>query len=249
VDQQTKAALKQDKFVATTTHGLEWASENRNSVITTSALLLGVIVVLVLGVVVYNKRADAAAIAFGNAMQVYQTPVAPPGQAVPPGVKTYPSDTERAKAANTLFLDVANKYGLMPDGRVARYFAGLTYLESGQNQSAEDTLKKVAGGWNSDLASLSKLALAQLYRQTGRDSQAIDLYNQLTAKPTSTVPPGLAQLQLGELYESEGKTELAKAVYAKLQDQDKDKTTKSPAAAIAKEKLNPTPAGPPGLAQ
>jgi lipopolysaccharide biosynthesis regulator YciM len=96
---------------------------------------------------------------------------------------------------------------------------------------------------------LSKLALAQIYRQTGRDSQAIDIYNQLTAKPTSTVPPGLAQLQLGELYDSEGKTELAKAVYAKLQDQDKDKTTKSPAAVIAKEKLNPAPAGLPGLAQ
>jgi tetratricopeptide (TPR) repeat protein len=249
VDQQTKAALKQDKFVTTTTHGLEWASENRRSVITTSAILLGAILILVLGVVLYNKRADAASIDFGAAMQVYQTPVAPPGQVVPPGVKTYPTDAERAKAANALFLGVANKYGLTPDGRVARYFAGLTYLEAGQNQSAEDTLKKVAGSWNSDLSSLAKLALAQLYRQTGRDAQAIDLYNQLTAKPTATVPPGLAQLQLGELYESEGKTELAKAVYAKLQDQDKDKTTKSPAAAIAKEKLNPAPAGPPGLAQ
>ena len=247
MDQQTKAALKQDKFVSTTTHGLEWASEHRNSVITTSALVLGAILVLVLGVVVYNKRAEAASVAFGAAMQTYQTPIAQPGEAVPPGVKTYPSDVERAKAANGLFVDVANKYNLTPDGRVARYFAGLTYLEAGQNQSAEDALKKVAGSWNSDLASLAKLALAQLYRQTGRDPLAIDLYNQLSAKPTTTVPSGLAQLQLAALYESEGKTELAKAVYAKLKDQDKDKPTKSPAAAIATEKLNPAPAGRPGI--
>ena len=41
------------------------------------------------------------------------------------------------------------------------------------------TLKQVAGGWNGDLAALAKLSLAQLYRQTGRDGQAIDLYNEL----------------------------------------------------------------------
>jgi tetratricopeptide (TPR) repeat protein len=248
VDQQTKAALKEDKFVTTTTHGLEWASENRRSVITTVGILLAVILVAVLSGVLYSKRSDAASAAFGTAMQAYQTPVPPPGQAVPPGVKTFPTDLDRAKAANALFLDVANKYGMTPDGRNALYFAGLTYMESGQNQSAEDTLKKVAGSWNSDLAGLAKMALAQLYRQTGRDAQAIEIYNQLTAKPTTTVPPGLAQLQLADLYTAEGKTELAKGVYAKLKDAEKDKPTKSVAATIAAEKLNPAPARP-GLPQ
>jgi tetratricopeptide (TPR) repeat protein len=241
VDQQTKAALKQDKFVTTTTHGIEWASEHRNSVLTTVGIALAAILIVVLGAVVYSKRADAASVAFGTAMQAYQTPVAEPGQAVPTGIKTYASDAERAKAANQLFLDVSNKYSFTPDGRVARYLAGVTYIDMGQNQSAEDTLKKVAGGWNSDLAGLAKLALAQLYRQTGRDPQAIDLYNQLTAKPTTTVPPGLAQLQLAELYEAEGKTDLAKGIYAKLKDQDKDKPVKGAAAVIAAEKLNPAP--------
>jgi tetratricopeptide (TPR) repeat protein len=241
VDQQTKAALKQDKFVTTTTHGIEWASDHRKSVLTTVGIALAAVLLVVLGAVIYSKRADAASVAFGAAMQTYQTPVAQPGQAVPPGMKTFASDAERAKAANQQFLDVANKYSLAPDARIARYFAGLSYIDMGQNQSAEDTLKKVAGGWNSDLAGLAKVALAGLYHQTGRDAQAIDIYNQLTAKPTTTVPAGLAQLQLAELYESEGKTDLAKAVYAKLKDQDKDKPVKSPAAVIAAEKLNPAP--------
>jgi len=44
VDQQTKAALKQnDAFVTTTSHGLEWAGENRRSVIVSSAILLALI--------------------------------------------------------------------------------------------------------------------------------------------------------------------------------------------------------------
>ena len=68
------------------------------------------------------------------------------------------------------------------------------------------------------LAALAKFALAQLYRDTGRDPQAIDLYNKLSAKPTATVPDGLAQLQLADLYQSEGKADAAKKIYASLKD-------------------------------
>jgi len=242
VDQQTKQALKHDQFVDTTQHGLEWASENRRSLIVTSAVVLAAILVVVAGALIYNSRANQASVAFGAAMQAYQTPLAAPGQQVPPGVKTYASATERAKAANDLFNGVADKYGMTPDGRVARYFAGLTYMEEGQNGPAESTLKQVASGWNGDLAALAKIALAQLYRQTGRDSQAVDLYNELTAKPTTTVPAGLAQLQLAELYEAQGKPELAKKIYAQL----KDKDAKGPAGTLAAQKLNPAPTGPGG---
>jgi tetratricopeptide (TPR) repeat protein len=243
VDQQTKAALKQDKFVATTTHGLEWASEHRKSVIVNGSIVLAVIVVVVLSAIIYNSRSESASAAFGAAMQAYQTPLAQPEQPAPAGMKTYTTTVERAKAANALFSDVANKYGMTPAGQNARYFVGLTDIESGQTQAAEDTLKKVAGGWDSNLAGLAKFALAQLYRDSGRDPQAIDLYNELIKKPTTTVPAGLAQLQLADVYQSEGKTDLAKKQLADL----KDKDAKGTAGAIAAEKLNPAPAGQPGL--
>lgn len=245
MDQQTKQALKHDQFIDTTNQSIEWASEHRRSVIVTSAVALAALLVVVGGTLFYNSRSTQASVALGAAMQAYQTPLATPGQPVPAGVKTYASVNERAKAANELFLGVADKYGMTPDGRIARYFAGLTYMEEGQNASAESTLKQVASGWNSDLAALAKLSLAQLYRQTGRDSQAIDLYNELTAKPTTTVPAGLAQLQLAELYESQSKPELAKKIYAQL----KDKDPKGPAGMMAAQKLNPTPTGPGAGAQ
>jgi lipopolysaccharide biosynthesis regulator YciM len=171
-------------------------------------------------------------------MQTYQTPIATPGQQLPPSVKTFPSAVERSKAASQQFVQVADQYGMTSAGRLSRYFAGLTYVESGQNASAESTLKQVAGGWNKDLASLAKLGLAQLYRQTGRDAQAIEVYNDLTAHPSTSVPAGTAQLQLADLYEAENKPELAKKVYATL----KDKDAKGPAGMIAAQKLNPAPA-------
>jgi predicted negative regulator of RcsB-dependent stress response len=244
VDQQTKAALKQDKFVTTTSHGLEWASENRRSVITTSAILLAVIVILVLAGVVYNNRSNSALAAFGAAMQAYQTPVAQAGEPVPPGVKTYASTAERAKAANALFAGVADKYGMTPSGRNAQYFVGLTEIEAGQTQQAQDTLQKVTSGWDSDLAALAKFALAQLDRNQGKNDQAVELYNQLIAKPATTIPAGLAQLQLADLYQSEGKIDLAKQKWAELKQND----AKGAAGVVAAEKLNPTPAAQPGMA-
>jgi tetratricopeptide (TPR) repeat protein len=244
VDQQTKQALKHDQFVDTTAHSLEWASENRRSLIVTSAIVLALILAVVGGYFFYQHRAEQASTAFGEAMQAYQTPLAQPGQQVPPGVKTFPSIADRAKAANALFTAVADKYGMTPNGKLARYFAGLTFIEEGQNASAESTLKQVGSGWNKDLAALARLSLAQLYRQTGRDAQAIELYNELTAKPATTVPAGLAQLQLAELYENEGKPDAAKKIYAQL----KDKDAKGPAGQLAAQKLNPATAAGPGPA-
>jgi len=239
VDQQTRQALKHDQFIDTTQHGLEWASENRRSLILVGSIVAVLIAIVAVAAVIFSHRSEQASNAFGEAMLAYQSPIAAPGQQIPPGVKTYPSGSERAKAANQLFVKVADNYGMTPSGKLSRYFAGLTYVESGQNGPAESTLKQVAGGWNGDLASLAKLALAQLYRQTGRDAQAIEVYNDLTAHPSSAVPAGTAQLELAGLYEAENKPEMAKKIYAQL----KDKDAKGPAGMIAAQKLNPT-AGP-----
>ena len=103
----------------------------------------------------------------------------------------------------------------------------------GQNGNAETELKAAAGSWNHNLANLAKLALAGLYHQTNRDSEAIELYNELAAKPSVTVSPGVAQLDLADLYASEGKQDQARALWAKVRDADKD----GAAGSIAAQKL------------
>lgn len=236
MDQQTKAALKRDQFIDTTQHGLEWATEHRRGVIVGSVIAGIVVVLAIVFGVIYSSRSSAATDMFGQAMAEYQTPLADPGQPVPPGTKTYSSAAERAKAANQIFMQAADKYGMTSEGRLARYFGGITYMEAGENDLAESTLKQVADSWNSNLAALAKFALADLYRRTNRDQQAIDLYNELTAKPASTVPAGQAQLQLAELYTAQGKPDEAKRIYAQL----KDKDAKGPAGMIAAQKLNPS---------
>jgi lipopolysaccharide biosynthesis regulator YciM len=77
------------------------------------------------------------------------------------------------------------------------------------------------------------LALAGLYSQTSRDSQAIDIYNALVAKPSETVPAVVAQLDLADLYVAEGKQDQARALWARVKDADKEGS----AGSIAAEKL------------
>ena len=115
----------------------------------------------------------------------------------------------------------------------AHYFAGITYQELGQTASAETELKTAAGAWDRNLANLAKLALAGLYHQTARDPLAIDLYNQLTAKPSVTVSASVAQLDLANLYAAQGKQDQARALWAKVKDADKD----GAAGTIATQKL------------
>ncbi len=250
MDNATKRELKQqDQFVTLTEHGISWANQNRRSAIVTAGLVLLVILAIVGGAALYSHREAQANTALGEALHTYQAPVATPGQAIPPGTKTFSSVAERAKAANAQFVDVADHYGMTKDGKIARYFAGLTYMEEGQNHSAEDALKQVAGAWDSDVAALAKLALAQLYRGSGREAQAVTLYNELGSGNSNTVPPGMAQIQLAEMYESQGKPDEAKKIYAKLKDTDKDAKGKAgPIGTLAAQKLNPeAAAGTPGL--
>jgi len=166
-------------------------------------------------------------------MDIYNTPLFQPAQPVAPGQPTYKTAAERAKAANPLFVEVANRYGWFKVGANAQYFAGLTYLDMGQTGPAEAALQKAAGSHDSALAALAKMALAGLYRQTGRSSQAVDLYQQLIKNPTNTVPASAAKLQLAALYEASNPAE-AKKLYAEIKDQDKT----TAAGQIATQKLN-----------
>lgn len=245
VDNATKKQLKQpDQFVSLTEQGIDWANQNRSQAITWVVLAVSLILVLIGGYGLYSSRSAKAETALGAALRTYQTPIAGPDQQVPPGAKTFESVDARDKAALPAMQDVASKYGMMKSGTVAKYFVGVMYAEMGQNQSAEDALKPVASSWDKDLSALAKLALAQLYRNTGREPQAVALYNEIANGSASTVSPGMAKIQLAEMYDAEGKTAEAKKIYAELKDKDKGKDGKPGIiGAIAGQKLNPQGAG------
>jgi predicted negative regulator of RcsB-dependent stress response len=232
VDTQTRHALKQDKFVTATTSGLEWIGEHRSNVIAWSVGVLLTLAVVVTSIVVFEKRDQAANQLLGQAMDIYESPLAQPNQPAEPGMKTYATASDRAKAAYPIFRQTADQYGWLTAGQMARYFAGVTEVDLGQQSSAETDLEKATHSSNSNVASLAKIALANLYAQTGRSSQAVTLFQDVIAHPTTTVPKSAAQLQLAAMYESTQPQE-ARRIYAEIKDQNKD----TDAGQIASQKL------------
>ena len=231
MDTQTRHALKQDKFATATASSVDWLSGHRSGVL---RWVISAAVVLVLGIgaiIFWSMRSAAAETALGAALDVYSSPLATPG--APPEPNVYTNASDRAKEANRQFVAVAKDYGWLPAGAKAHYFAGVTDQELGQPGSAETELKAAAGSWDRNLSNLAKLALAGLYHQTGRDPQAIELYNGLIAKPSTTVSAPAAQLALADLYAANGKQDQARAIWAKVKDADKD----GMAGSIASQKL------------
>ncbi len=231
MDTQTRHALKKDKFALAAAQSASWVGEHRSSVLRWTITGVVVAAIVIGGLITWAMRSSAATAALGAAMDIYNAPLTMAGQPAMPG--DYPTAAARSKAANEKFVAAAHQYGWLKQGKMARYFAGITYQELGQNAQAEKDLKAVAGSWDRNLADLAKVALANLYHQTNRDSQAVDLYNQVIAKPSTTVPATVAQLDLAGLYASEGKVDEARALWAKVQDADKQ----GAAGAIAAQKL------------
>jgi tetratricopeptide (TPR) repeat protein len=232
VDTQTRHALKGDKFVQATQSSVTWLSGHRSGV-TRIALIVAAVVVVLAGVLIFRGvRSAAADEALGTALDVYSSPLAIPGAPAEPGV--YATSAERSKAANQKFVAVADQFGWLAQGTKAHYFAGVTDAELGQTGQAETELKKAAGAWDRGVANLAKLALAGLYHQSGRDQQAIDLYNEIVNKPSATVSTAAAQLDLADLYAASGKQDQARALWARVKDSDKD----GAAGSIAAQKLS-----------
>ena len=231
MDTKTRHALKEDKFAQATKSSFDWMSGHSSDMVRWGISIAVVLAVVVGGLIYWNVRASAADRALGAALDTYNAPLAEPG--VPPEAGEYVSSRDRSKAAHDQFAAVADKYSWLPEGTKARYFEGITDQELGQTASAESELKSAAKAHNRNLANLAKLALASLYQSTERNAEAIALYNELESKPSETVSAVSAQLDLADLYASEGKQDQARALWAKVQDADKQ----GAAGEIAAQKL------------
>lgn len=231
MDTQTRHALKGDRFVQATKSGVTWISGHRSSVMRWTVTAAVVVLVAVGASIFFYLESSAADVALGAALDTYSAPLVESGDPAQQGL--FATAGARAKAANQQFIGVAQKYGWLPEGTKAHYFAGITYEELGQNGPAETELKAAAGSLNRNLANLAKRALAGHYRQTGRGAQAVDVYKEIIAQPSETVSAAAAQLDLAELYASSGKLDQARILWAKVKDSDKEGV----AGSIAAQKL------------
>ena len=229
----TRRQLKEDKFAETAQDAALWATGHRKLV----GWVIGLLVVAVLlGVGIFTWRShqiEQANFELNSALRILNAPLRPVG--TPAGdTPSFTSVAERGQAAAKEFKTIADKYSLVPPGKVARYLRGSALLQAGDTAGAEQEFKTAADSGDKDLAALAKTALASMYRNSNRQADAIKIYKELADHPTATVSKESAQLELDDIYEKTDQQQ-ANAIYQQLK---KDSPPGSAAAQVAARKLN-----------
>jgi predicted negative regulator of RcsB-dependent stress response len=234
---ETRHQMKQDRFSRVTIDAAErtahWSVEHKNK------LIVGVVVVALVAAAAagswyyLNQQDQKASVELSQAVRTLNTPVRPPNMPAQPDAPSFASSSERATAAHKQFQGIVDHYPHTRSAEFARYFLGLTAADLGDKTSAERELQKVISSSNSDLAGLAKMALASVYRNSGRNKQAVDLYTQLAAKPSTTVSKVTAQLELAATYQADNQPLEAKRIYQTIQKEN----PASEAAQMASAKL------------
>jgi hypothetical protein len=216
----TRHQLKQNAFAESTAETISWAVEHRSKLIV-GAIIVAIVAAAALGVWAFvNYRNQQANSELAGALQKYSAPIRAAREPVTPEMLSYGSAAERAKAANGDFTRIADKYSFTRNGRIARYFAGITLHDLGDNAGAEKQLQDVAGSSDKEVASLAKLALASIDQDAGKTQPAIELYKSLIANPTTSVGATTAQFELANLYEANHQPLEARKLYEQMQKAD-----------------------------
>ena len=113
------------------------------------------------------------------------------------------------------FLDIIDDYGFTKSGNLARYYAGVCYLNKGEYQKAIDYLKKFDGD-DLIVSGMASGAIGDAYMSLNNTTKAIDYYlDAADNKPNDFVSP-VYLMKAGWAYEIMGNWKEAKAVYERI---------------------------------
>jgi tetratricopeptide (TPR) repeat protein len=213
----TRHQLKTNSFAETTAETISWAVEHQSK-LTAAIIAVAIVAALAAGSWAFvNYRNQQASQELSGALEKYNAPIRQAGEPANPLLLSYASGAERAKAANADFASIADKYSFTRNGRIARYFSGITLHDMGDNAGAAKQLQDVAGSRDKETSSLAKLALASIDQDAGKTQQAIDIYKGLIENPTTTVGKTTAQFELATLYEDNHQPLEARKIYEQMQ--------------------------------
>jgi tetratricopeptide (TPR) repeat protein len=217
---QTRHQLKQDAFSRVTIEAAErtahWSVEHRNTLAFAVAALVVIAGAVAGGWYYLSAQNEKASLDMTQAIRTLQAQLRPAGTPAQPGVPSFTSAKERAEAAKKQFQTIENKYPHTRSADMARYFLGVTSATEGDNTTAENDFKAVASSGGKEVASIAKLALADLYGNTNRVKDSEAIYQELINKPTTAVSKVTVQLQLAELYQNNNRPLDAKRLYEQI---------------------------------
>jgi tetratricopeptide (TPR) repeat protein len=162
-----------------------------------------------------HKKSNEARAAMGRAITITKAPV----MATPIAGTTeltFTSDVERAQKAIAEFEKVAAKYG-DPYRTESLYFIASNRLVLDRQKGLTE-LEQLSKSNITEVAALSKFALAQAKESDGKLDEAAQLYTEIARLNSPAVGAETANLRLAKVYEKQGKKKEAADVLFNMVD-------------------------------
>lgn len=204
-----KDQLQHDQFTDTVSSVVTYGSSHRQTIIKYSILGGLALIIAALAIWFSNYRTSLRQADLQTAFGVLDVPVGP--AAAGSTGKTFATQDEKTKAAEKAFADVVAKDSGSHEGLIAQYNLGTLKAQAGDQKGAETDLNTVANS-GGDVASLAKIALAQLYLSQKKLSQAENLLRDVINRPTDLVSKPQAQILLAQMLESTNPREAKKII-------------------------------------
>ena len=228
----SRKELKKDEVRETLSHGAQAVFAHQHQIWVYGGIAL-LVALAVLGWRFYTQSQTAkGTAALADAMKVYQARIRTAAEPALPDETTYLDEKNKYGDAVKKFTDVANRYSRTRPGQLARYYAALSLEKLNRYGEAENDLKALESSGDESLSALARFKLAQVYDEDGKGPQAVQLYQQLSSKPTLFVPKPVVLLALADHYSGSDPTQAAK-----LYKQVKDEFPDTQAAQQADERL------------
>jgi predicted negative regulator of RcsB-dependent stress response len=213
----TRKELKQDEFT-TIYQGIEHYAREHYHELMGAVVVTLVIIGLVASWRVYSRHQEAAAnTLLGNALSTFHAYVgAAATDALAPGQASFPTASAKYKKAIEQFSLVVNKYPRQRAAEIAQYHIGICQSELGDNAAALKTLQAASRASDPQIRALARFALAGVLVRDGRLSDAVRIYQDLAAHPTTSVPKATALLALADAYRPAQPAQ-ARQIYEQMQ--------------------------------
>lgn len=207
------------------------------------AILYGIAAVVLVAILVglwltwSRRKADEARRALGRGIAIASSAVNSTSPIALASSTTYANEQERAQKAIEEFQKVVAKYG-DPYRTEARYFIATNLLYVDREKGISE-LAELSQSNFSDIATLSRFALAQAKENDGKYDEAAQLYSQIASQNTVIITPETANLRLAMVYQKQGKKKEAADILFQIADaarkaKDTDGTT-LPLSSAARE--------------
>jgi len=187
--------LQQDQFATKVVDAVGFVSTHRSMAIRWTLIALAVVLLVGGGYRFYTqKRAERQA----DLREAFDTLEGSAGAQANPYTKNFSSVDERDAASLKAFSQVAAKYSGSKEGYLAQYYVAILRNSKGDTDAAISILREVAGCRYS-VATLAKVALANLLAGQGKYPEAEQILRSLVDKPTDLVSKKSAQVLLARL--------------------------------------------------